>query len=128
MSRYHGIDDRVRDYTCRLYRRERIGGRLRPVESMDAKVRHEVAVGGRVTKPMSIYLRFRGPRTIRGREVLYVRGRNEGKMIVAKGGRGVLSSVTLNLDPSGPTAMSENRYPITEFGVQNLAMRPAGGR
>jgi len=123
VTRYHGIGDRVRDYTCTMYRRERIGGKLRPVESMDAKVRHEVAVGGCVTKPMSIYLRFRGPRLIRGREVLYVCGQNDGKMIVAKGGQGVLASVTLNLDPSGPTAMSENRYPITEFGVRNLAMR-----
>ena len=72
------------------------------------KVRH---------KPFSVYMYFENPHE--GREVLYVEGMNNGKLLAHEGG--LLSVVgTMELSPTDPTAMSENRHPITKIGIANL--------
>ena len=48
----------VRDYTCVLVKRERIGDQLGDYEYMFAKVRGEQRSNGRVVVPFSVYLYF----------------------------------------------------------------------
>jgi len=114
----------VRDYTCVLVKRERIGDQLGDYEYMFAKVRGEQRSNGQVVVPFSVYLYFLKPEAIKGREVIFVRGRNEDKMIAHEGRGSIWSrfgSVWLN--PTGPIAMKGQRYPITEIGLSVLVTR-----
>jgi len=112
----------VRDYTARIIKRERIGGKLMPQEYMDLKVRQQQIVSGKVVTPFSVYLKFLSPKETVGREVIFVKGKNNGKIVVHEGS-GLISYKTLYLDPNGFLAMRGNRYPISEIGVEVLTLR-----
>ncbi len=116
------IEDSIRDYTCTLTRRERVDGRLLGYETMFVKVRHRWKVEGRVVQPFSVYVRFLSPDRVKGREVIYVDGRNDGKLIVRNGGIR-FAHITTSLLPDSPAAMQQSRYPVTEVGVLNLTQR-----
>jgi len=104
----------MQDYSATMVKRERIDGKLGDHEYMFAKVRHE---------PFSVYLYFLAPDAVKGQEVLWVDGRNEGNML-AHAGSGVRAMVgSVSLKPDGVLAMQGNRYPVTEIGVENLAKR-----
>ncbi len=116
------LDDQVRDYTCTLVKRERINGVLSDHEYIDVKLRQETVRGGHVVTPFSVYLRFLAPNDVKGREVVYVRGRNNGKMIVRRGGDR-FAYVTAALEPTADIALRESHYPITDVGMKNLITR-----
>ncbi len=104
----------IKDYSCTMVKRERIDGKLCEHEYMFAKVRHE---------PFSVYLYFLAPDTVKGQEVIFVDGQNDGNMW-AHAGSGVRAMVgTVSLKPNGTLAMQGNRYSVTEIGVENLAKR-----
>ena len=67
-------------------------------------------------------MKFLGPKELAGREVLYVDGANDGDMLVRKGGRRN-AYLKLWIQPDGHLAMSENRYPVSEFGFERLLRR-----
>jgi hypothetical protein len=100
---------KVRDYTCTFYKRERIDGRMKAPAVMAMKAR---------CQPHSIYFKFVSPN--RGREAIYVAGRNRGRVVAHDVGIGKLFAGTMNLDPNGSTAMEDNRHPITEAGIGAL--------
>ncbi len=107
------IGNNVQDYSCTLIKRERIGGKLNEREYMYLKVRHE---------PFSVYMYFLGPNRLRGQEVIYVDGQNNGNLL----GHGVgirKIAGTVPLQPTGAMAMQGQRYPITEIGMKNLITR-----
>ena len=109
-----GIQTNIQDYSATVVKRERIDGKLGEHEYMFAKIRHQ---------PFSVYLHFLGPDSVKGQEVLYVDGRNEGNML-AHAGSGVRAMVgTVSLKPHSMLAMAGQRYPITELGVENLTKR-----
>ncbi len=116
------IHEQVRDYTCVIVKRERVGNELLPVEQMFVKCRHERPQSDGSVTPFSVYMKFIAPRKIVGREVLYVAGRDGGDVLIKKGGQ---RNDYLNwwIDPHGDMAMRDNRYPITEFGFENLVRR-----
>jgi len=103
--RYQAVDD----YTCTLFKRERIAGRLTPVHIMELKAR---------TNPQSIYLKFQQP--ARGREAIYVSGLHGGKLLAHDVGLNKLLAGTLQLEPTGARAMVDCRHPITEAGIGPL--------
>ncbi len=104
----------ITDYSCTVVKRERINNELQPHEYMFAKIRH---------KPYSVYLYFLAPDGVKGQEVIYCDGKNDGNML-AHAGSGVRAMVgTVSLKPQSMLAMQGNRYPITELGVENLAKR-----
>ena len=119
---YRDMRREVRDYSCIMVRRERVDGRLGKHEFIYAKVRNRQIADGKVEVPFGVYLKFLKPKSIAGREVLYVEGQNDGKMFVRRGGTR-FAFVTTRLDPNSELAMRENRYPITEFGIENLLLR-----
>ena len=108
------IQTNIQDYSCTVVKRERIDGKLGEHEYMFAKIRQ---------RPFSVYLMFLGPDSVKGQEVIYVDGQNDGNML-AHAGSGVRAMVgTVSLKPQSMLAMAGNRYPITELGVENLTKR-----
>jgi hypothetical protein len=116
------VDQSVSDYTCTLVRRELIDGRLTPRSFAMVKLRHRQVRGQAVETPFSVYLRFLAPVEIEDREVLFVEGQNDGKMLVRRGGRR-FKFITVSIDPQGELAMSDSRYPITAMGIKSLIER-----
>lgn len=116
------IDGQVKDYTCWLVMRERIDDRLSDYANAFVKVRHRQVHKGEVPVPFSVYLRFTRPAKIQGREVIYVQGRNKGKLIARNGGSR-FEHVTVAIDPRSEMAMRQRRYPVTELGIRNLIQR-----
>jgi hypothetical protein len=105
------MDKTVADYECMIVKRERIDGKLGTHQYMHAKIRH---------KPFSVYLYFLAPDDVKGREAIYVEGRNNGKLVGHEGGfKGRLIKRAW-LDPNSTLAMSGQRYPITKIGIRNL--------
>ena len=121
------INKKIVDYTCSVVRRERIQGKLRPYEFLNAKVRHELLTGQdtnnpTVETPFSVYLRFSRPASVVGREALYVAGRNAGKVFVRRGGQR-MAYLSSYIKPDSRIAMKENRYTITDIGFKLLIER-----
>ncbi len=118
------IRQNVRDYSATMVKQERINGEVQEPEYMFAKIRNEKRANDRIVTPFAVYLYFLKPTSIKGREVLYVRGQNDGKMIAHENPRsfkGKFGSIWLR--PDGAMAMSGNRYPITEIGLETLVLR-----
>lgn len=112
---YDGVGDveKIEDYSATMVKRERIKGKLGEREFMFVKIRH---------RPLSVYIYFLGPASLKGREVIYVQGRNNGKLLAhATGFQRRLG--TLELSPTGLIAMHGNRYPLTEIGILNMVRR-----
>jgi hypothetical protein len=112
---YTGLQvmDRVQDYSATLCKRERFNGKVPEAEYAFIKVRN---------KPFSVYMYFMEPASLRGQEVVYVDGQNEGKLLGhGSGFRKVFGTVPL--EPTSPFAMRGQHYPITELGISNLLRR-----
>jgi hypothetical protein len=118
---YERMGAEIQDYTCVLTRRERIGDRLLEHETLLVKARH-ASVSGQVATPFSVYARFVRSAKANGREVIYVEGRHDGKLIVRNGGKR-FAYITTAVYPDSPAALQQNRYPITEIGILNLTRR-----
>lgn len=112
------INKNVRDYTCTMIKRERIGGKLGEHQFIFMKIRHRQEENGQVKVPFSVYLKFLRPKSVEGREVIWVEGRNEGKLVAHE--PGLLNIKRVWLDPKGTLAMYGQRYPIYEIGMKNL--------
>lgn len=91
-------------YEATFYKREIIGRNV-VNQKMKLKIRHS---------PFSVYLYFQEPSA--GREVLYVEGKNNGKLIAHESGLLSLAG-SMELSPTDPMALKESRYPITEAGI-----------
>lgn len=99
---------RIRDYECRFTRRELVNNQL-VTHQTTLRLRHS---------PFSVYMRFIDPAP--GREVLYVAGKNEGKLL-AHEASGLSSLVgTVSLAVNSPTVMAETRHPITQAGMKRM--------
>lgn len=120
--RWEEIPREIRDYTCTLLKRERVDGELRGAEQIFVKIRHQQVRDSRVEVPFSVYVKYLAPASLAGREVIYVEGRNAGQLIARRGGQRV-PYVTVATDPRSPLAMTGNRYPMTEIGMENLIHR-----
>ena len=94
-------------YTAKFYKREVVGTSTVSHE-MRIKIRHD---------PFSVYLYFEKPH--KGREVLYVKGQNNGKLIAHEAGLFAIAG-SMELAPTDALAMNENRYPITMAGIVNI--------
>ena len=106
--------EKVKDYSAIFVSHERVHGKLCLEEYSRIKVRQH---------PFSVYAEFLRPASIKGREAIYVEGRNKSRMLVHVTGfqRRLLGVVAIR--PDGPVAMYGHRYPITEIGLLNLVHR-----
>ena len=109
----------VRDFSCRLTKRERIHGILQDHNYIDMWVREERRNEQGIVTPLSIYMQFLAPKNVAGRRVLFVDGHNGNKMLVRNGGKH-FDYVVVELDPHGETAMDESLVPVTQSGFNQI--------
>ena len=100
----------IQDYSCVFTKRERVQGKLLDYEQIFLRVRHE---------PFSVYMYFMGPENVKGQQVTYVTGQNNGKLIAQPVGLKGIGG-PYHLDPKGAFAMEGQRYPIMMTGFVNL--------
>ena len=110
----------VRDYRAVFIKQECVGGRLANEERSLVKFR-QGRVDGEKKIPQSVYMRFLEPKSASGREVIYIEGQNDGRLVAHEGG--LLNVIRANLVPTSRLAMRGNRHPITEFGIEQLILR-----
>ena len=113
----------INDYTALLVKRERVNGQVGVHEFMSAKIRNRKVVNGQIVQPLSVYLNFLKPTTVKGREVIYVENQNEGKLVAHEGGFKGKFLPTVSLPVDGMLAMRGQRYPMTEIGIENMIVR-----
>lgn len=94
-------------YECTFSKKEVVGSEM-VSQTMKMKVRHQ---------PFSVYMYFLEPS--KGREVIFVDGKNDNKLQVHETGLAALIG-TLSLAPEDSRVMAENRYPITRAGLKNM--------
>ncbi len=111
----------IQDYQAIMVKRERIDGTLNEPEFMKVKIRNRRTSDNGQQTPFSVYMRFLKPKAIRGREVIYVEGRNDGKLVAHD--TGLKGLLTVYLDPTGWMAMQNSRHPIYEAGLENLVVK-----
>jgi len=113
------MNSHIQDYTAVLVKRERIGDDLGDNEFMFVKIRNRKVENNEVKVPFSVYLAFLQPAAVKGREVIYIENKNDGKLIAHEGGMKRMLG-THTLDPTGYLAMAGQRYPLTDIGLENL--------
>ncbi len=116
------IRENVRDYSAIMVKRERVDGKLLKPEYMQIKVRSEGVDERGARIPFSVYMKFIKPKASAGREVIWVKGKNQNRLCVHEGS-GLISLKRLNLEPEGWIAMQGQRYPIYEAGMENLVVK-----
>jgi hypothetical protein len=105
------IDKSIRDYSCTFVKRERVDGQLGEQQYIFMKLMHQ---------PFSVYMSFLKP--FAGREVVYVAGQNNGKLVALDAGvKRYLGK--MSLDPNGALAMKGQKRPITDVGIRNLCAK-----
>lgn len=114
------VRSQVDDYTCTIAKREMVDGKVRDFEHLYAKIRNRKVVNGRIVTPFSVYLKFLKPDGVKGREVVYIEDRNNGKLHAHEGGLRGRFLPSVWLDPKGTLAMRGQRYPLTFIGIENL--------
>lgn len=112
----------VKDYSCTLVKQERISGVLNDPEYIYTEIRNRQTQNGQITAPLSVYMYFLKPEASKGREVIWVEGRNDNKL-VGHEANFLKTFGAVWLDPKGPIAMRGNLYPITDVGIENLIMK-----
>lgn len=117
------MDSKIQDYSATLVKRERVNGELNDHEFMEVKIRNERVVNGQIVAPFAVYMKFVKPAAIAGREVVYVKGENNGKLRAHEGGTAGRFLPSLWLAPDSLLAMRGQRYPITEIGLRNLIVK-----
>ena len=116
------IRKQVRDYSCRLIKRERINGKLQEPQFANLRVRCEHRAEDGTVLPLAVYMDFLAPRSILDRRVLYVADKHDGKVLVRKGGN-LMKDLKLKVDPFSERARSESKHTITEIGLDKLLDR-----
>lgn len=110
LARGYETFKKVPHYTATFNRQERIAGFLNEPEEMEVKVRHQ---------PFSVYMHWQSMDP--GREVLYVDGEHNNKMMIRLGGLKGRLLPPLSLDPNGNEAMKRTRFPITQAGILGVS-------
>lgn len=99
----------LRGYSATFTKQE-----LTPKKGM---IRQTMAIKFR-REPFSVYIKFIDPHV--GREVIFVEGKNKGRMQVHEPSGIASLAGTISVNPVGDEAMKENRYPIMSFGMEKL--------
>jgi hypothetical protein len=101
--------DALPGYQVVMGKQQRIGGELKPMETLLLKQRRS---------PDCRYMKWIAE-PHKGREIILCADRYDGKLQVHESG--FLGLATLSLDPAGSTASKGNLRPIAQAGVYNMA-------
>jgi hypothetical protein len=113
------IQANIDDYEALFVKRCRVDGVLSDMTYAKVKIRNRKVKDGTLVTPMATYINFLKPTAVRGREVLWVEGKNNGNLIAHE--TGLKGMINVNLDPNGYLAMRGQRHPITKIGMEHLA-------
>lgn len=105
-------DREVQAYSCTLQKRERVSGRLLPLEVVEAHFRE---------KPFSVSMNWKKG-TGRAQKTLYVEGENDNRMLARPAGLLRLVGVVAK-DVNSPEIKAAGRYTVTEFGMKLGTLR-----
>jgi Protein of unknown function (DUF1571) len=101
--------DRLDGYTAIFEKQERIGGKLRPLETVETVVRED---------PLSVLMTWTGD-VDAGKQALYVEDENDDRVRVYAGH--LPAPFTVNVEPDGTLAMKNCLQPITSMGLATLS-------
>jgi hypothetical protein len=103
------------NYIVRFRRRESVNGKDQPEETICLKYR---------TQPWSVHMKWLKPDDAQGREVLYVKGRYEGKMhVVIEKSMPIMGGMKRSFDLNDPLVRGKSRHEITEAGIHECVNR-----
>ena len=100
----------LKDYSAVLVRRERVRGELAATSTCSSRF---------ATRRSACMPTFKPRPAVKGQEVIYVAGQNQGNLLA----HAARMSATLSLHPDGLIAMNNRHYPLTEIGLVNLVRR-----
>lgn len=106
---------RVPYYKAKFFKQEVVKGALLEGQEIDLKMGHA---------PFSVYMKFRSGD--KGRQAIYVDGQHENNLLVQPGGVAGRLAGTLKLAIDSDMVMAENRHPVTQVGLIELARTIAG--
>ena len=115
------IQENVVDYRTRIISRERTAGKMSGPKIMEVQIRNRKVVDDQLQVPFGVYIKFTEPRNLNGREVIWVEGENDGKLIAHE--PGFRNLLRLKLKPTSLLAMMGSNYPITEIGIEKLVAK-----
>jgi hypothetical protein len=100
----------VTGYSCTLFRRERINGKLHDLEVTEVRFRE---------KPFGVFMNWKeGTRFLGPQAVLYVENENEGKVLARPAGRlAQFAAGIVSKDVEGSDAKNSGRYTLNHFGL-----------
>lgn len=111
-ERYETINRQFGSYACIITMRETIDGELQDMRRALMIFRAE---------PFSVYLKYITPDDIVGREVIYVEGQYNGRMIVTKGGfRPAFARITKAIKTDSQMAQAESNHSLKELGIASM--------
>lgn len=106
-------DRDVKGYRCTFVKQERLGGKLRRTEVIDATFREQ---------PFAVLFDWRENAGLAQR-TLYVKGENRDQLLVKPTGLAGRFVGVVERDPEGADAKQSGRYPITTFGMKQGMQR-----
>ncbi|HRZ86677.1 MAG TPA: DUF1571 domain-containing protein [bacterium] len=101
---------------------------IKSVDSYTAVFVKEELIDGKMRKPETVFMKFKRPFNVylkwikepnKGREILYLKGKNNNNMKVHIGGLLNLFLPALNISPEHPQVLRNSRHPITHAGLEN---------
>lgn len=101
-------DASVQDYTCLFIKQEQIGGRMRPGQHIRVKF---------MEKPFSVAMKW-VKNTPLGDRVIYIKGENNGMMLIRPKGIWKTLLGTVVRDPESKQVMANTLRPVTQFGFR----------
>lgn len=107
--------EKINDYTALFIKQQR-SAEMIGVLGAYADKREEIMM--KFKKPFCIYYKWMTPD--KGKEVIYVHGKNKNNLIAHLGGAISLFPISKWLSPTDPLAMKGNKYPITRSGIGNM--------
>ncbi|MFG0253842.1 MAG: DUF1571 domain-containing protein [Rhodopirellula sp. JB053] len=113
------FETEVDGYTCLLVKRETIDGKLESTKYIRLKIRERRFDGKSLLRPQCIYGKFLKPKSVAGRELLYVENERDGDVLVRRGGTR-LPNLTLEIDPDGRLAKQESNHSIVQTGIRPM--------
>lgn len=111
-ERFETINRQFGSYACIVTMRETVGGELQDMRRAQMIFRAE---------PFSVYMKYITPDDIVGREIVYVEGQYNDRIIVTKGGyRPALAHITRAIKPDSQLARSESNHSLKELGIASM--------
>ncbi|MCD6460229.1 DUF1571 domain-containing protein [bacterium] len=99
--------EQINDYTATFIKEQRVNGKMT-----------KDVIEMKFMKPFCIYYKFL--EKDKGKEVIYVEGKNDNKLLGHLGGAISFFPICRWLKPNDPIAMMGNKYPITRSGIGNM--------